>query len=323
MSASTPPVPYDPDGDTFTVSADFGDGTSATGLKTCHAYGAGTMFTATISATDRLGATGTTSVTVTPGDFPPTLQLTTPPAGSKFSVGDIVSLNAVAKDHQGASLPVTVSTMMIHCPAPSDCHNHYDGAPQTLTPDAGGQVQYAAIFPDHGQNTSEQLTFTATNSAGTTAAQTYTILPNLHSLSVASPAPANIDGFAVSTIQAVAGSTNSVSVPTRYQYLTFTGWSDGGSPDHTLVMPNADTTLSANYQTAHRSALCRAWRSYLLPRRANRPRGFDGNGSDPNLYGRQALLVATHRSPRSPRCDSCPLLVLWRTNRLARIPHVR
>jgi len=241
---------YDPDGDTFTVSADFGDGTSATGLKTCHAYGAGTTFTATISATDRLGATGTTSVTVTPGDFPPTLQLTAPPAGSKFSVGDIVRLTAVAKDHQGASLPVTVSTMMVHCPAPSDCHNHYDGAPQTLTPDAGGQVQYATIFPDHGQNTSEQLTFTVTNSAGTTAAQTYTILPNLHSLSVASPAPANIDGFAVSTIQAVAGSTNSVSVPTRYQYLTFTGWSDGGSPDHTLVMPNADTTLSANYKTA-------------------------------------------------------------------------
>ena len=92
---------YDPDGDTFTVSADFGDGTSATGLKICHAYGAGTTFTATISATDRLGAaTGSTSVTVTPGDFPPTLQLATPPAGSKFSVGDIVSLNAVAKDHK-------------------------------------------------------------------------------------------------------------------------------------------------------------------------------------------------------------------------------
>ena len=241
---------YDPDGDTFAVTADFGDGVSGTGLNVCHAYGAGDTFTATVSATDRLGATGRISVTVTPGDFPPTLQLSTPPPGTKFSVGDTVSLSAVGQNHEGAPLPVTVSTLMLHCPAPTDCHSHYDGAPETLTPDASGQVQFTTIFPDHGQNTSEQLVFTVNDSAGATATQTYTVLPNLHTLSIVSPAPANIDGFAVSTIQAVAGSTNSVSVPTRYQYLNFTGWSDGGGPDHTLVMPNADKTLSANYQTA-------------------------------------------------------------------------
>ena len=96
----------DPDNDPLTVTWDFGDGSSGTGLSPAHTYSAGGSFTAVISADDGRGghATASASVTVTtppPPNRPPLVNAGGPYSGT---AGQSIAFAATGSDPDGDAL---------------------------------------------------------------------------------------------------------------------------------------------------------------------------------------------------------------------------
>jgi glucose/arabinose dehydrogenase len=235
----------DLDGGVLTYAWDFGDGTRATGVRVTHAYaGTGTEArTARLTVTDAQGATGTTTLTVVPGNRVPTLTLTAPPASERYVVGERVRLTATAIDEDGV-LPVTWSVVLVHCSG-GYCHDH-PGTSST------GDV-YDVPFEDHGDDTRLQITASATDRFGVRAEQIFLALPQLRTLTVTStpPSPVTVNGVARASAQVTAGARVSVSAPAVAGdgVGLFAGWSDGQPRERLVVMPDADLTLTAAYAT--------------------------------------------------------------------------
>ncbi|SDF27635.1 YD repeat-containing protein [Blastococcus aurantiacus] len=236
----------DLDGHTMTYAWDFGDGTRGTGVRVSHAYGGtGTQpLTARLTVTDSQGATGTTTLTVVPGNRVPTLTLTAPPSSERYVVGERVRLSASAVDVEDGPLPVTWSVVLVHCSG-GYCHDHPG---QSFT---GGA--YDVPFEDHGDDTRLQITASATDSFGVRAEQIFLALPQLRTLTIASttPSPVTVNGVPRATAQVTAGARVSLSAPAIAGdgVARFSRWSDGQPRERQLVMPDADLTLRAEYVT--------------------------------------------------------------------------
>lgn len=86
----------DPNGTIQSYQWYFGDGSSATGAATSHAYSAAGSYTVTLTVTDNCGATGSDSATVTVS-APPTAGL-----NADFRVYRLVSVHPTTRDEQWA-----------------------------------------------------------------------------------------------------------------------------------------------------------------------------------------------------------------------------
>ncbi len=235
----------DLDGHPMTYAWDFGDGAGATGVRVTHAYaGTGTQpLTARLTVTDSQGATGTTTLTVVPGNLVPTLTLVAPPGTERYVVGERVQLSATAVDEDGA-LPVTWSVVLVHCSG-GYCHDH----PGTTSTGP----TYDVPFEDHGDDTRMTITASATDRFGVRAEQIFVALPQLRTLTITStpPSPVTVNGVPRASAQVTAGARVSLSAPAVAGdgVGLFAGWSDGQPRERLLVMPDADLGLSAAYAT--------------------------------------------------------------------------
>jgi hypothetical protein len=191
---------YDLDGDPLTYSWNFGDGKSGTGIAPVHQYASAAPVTVTLTVSDGR-ASGTATLKVSPANHPPHLSvtLTNPPPGGLFAVGDPIHLSATATDVEDGNLTSSIhwQSILLHCPFGGPCHVHPD-----IT-ETGGT--FDDTFSDHGGDTSMVITATVTDSAGATVRVDTSAKPDIHTLSVTSPYPVNIDGFVTSTWRAVAG----------------------------------------------------------------------------------------------------------------------
>jgi len=235
----------DLDGHEMTYAWDFGDGSRGTGVRVTHTY-AGTStqpVTAWLTVTDSQGATGTTTLTVVPGNRVPTLTLIAPSSSERFVVGERVQLSATAVDEDGV-LPVTWSVVLVHCSG-GYCHDHPG---QFFTGD-----RYDVPFEDHGDDTRLQITASATDRFGVRAEQIFIALPQLRTLTIAStpPSPVTVNGVPRATVEVTAGARVSVSAPVVAGdgVARFARWDDGQQRERQLVMPDADLTLRAEYVT--------------------------------------------------------------------------
>ncbi|WP_290057163.1 PQQ-dependent sugar dehydrogenase [Amycolatopsis solani] len=239
----------DYDNDLLKYDWDFGDGTTAVdaGPQVSHAYAAGIeAFTAKLTVRDPLGASGSTSVAVAPGNHTPQLTVTTPGDAATFAVGQQVSLSANANDAEDGVLPITWTSAVRHCPSEATCHSH---------PGVGGTGEsFAAAFTEHPDSRME-FTATVTDSAGVTTSKTYTARPREHRITLLSTQPAAlsipVEG-GVSTAVVAEGATFDVeAAPLGIDGVsTFTGWQGGPAGTTWIVtVGTTDLTLTANYAT--------------------------------------------------------------------------
>lgn len=92
----------DADGTIATYRWNFGDGYTATGASVNHLYTTRGLYTATLTVTDDRGATSSTTTSIDTRDkVKPTVALTNPLNGTKFTYGTTVSIRATATDNIG------------------------------------------------------------------------------------------------------------------------------------------------------------------------------------------------------------------------------
>jgi hypothetical protein len=228
---------YDLDGDAITYQWDFGDGQQGAGAVVSHTYAAAGTYTATLTAQDPLGASAATRMTVVPDNHAPELTLSGP--DKKYSVGDQVDLSATANDVEDGTLVVSWRTDVIHCDGHGGCHLHPGQTTSGPT--------YSATFDDHGEDTMMQVTASAVDSAGVRSQQIYRAEPDLRTLTVLSSAPVLINGIERISAKLTVNSRNDVSAPAMFGNTVFTGWSDGATRTHALIMPGTDRTLAVHY----------------------------------------------------------------------------
>lgn len=140
----------DADGDALTYSWDFGDGGTSTAANPSHKYKANGTYTATVTAKDTTGRTGSASVQIVVGNTAPKVVIEQPRDGQLFSFGDPVPFKVKVTDPEdGRAIDcakVKVTFILGH-----DSHGHpltsANGCSGTLQTSAdGGHDEDANIF---------------------------------------------------------------------------------------------------------------------------------------------------------------------------------
>ncbi|MFJ9833214.1 PQQ-dependent sugar dehydrogenase [Streptomyces sp. NPDC101169] len=129
----------DQDGDALTYSWDFGDGSTSTAADPTHKYKKNGTYTATVTAEDTTGRTGSASVRVVVGNTAPTVTLELPEDGQLFGFGDAVPFKVKVTDPEDGKAvdcsKVTVNFILGH-----DTHGH----PLTSAQGCSGTIQTSA-----------------------------------------------------------------------------------------------------------------------------------------------------------------------------------
>ncbi|MDX6361518.1 MAG: hypothetical protein QOC85_521 [Streptomyces sp.] len=129
----------DADGDALTYSWDFGDGGKSTAANPTHTYKKNGTYTATLTAKDATGRTGSASVQVVVGNTAPQVVLQLPKDGQLFSFGDAVPFKVKVTDPEdGRAIDcakVKVTFVLGH-----DSHGH----PVTSANGCSGTIQTSA-----------------------------------------------------------------------------------------------------------------------------------------------------------------------------------
>ncbi|MEW2313685.1 PQQ-dependent sugar dehydrogenase [Streptomyces bauhiniae] len=139
----------DQDGDTLTYHWDFGDGTSSTAANPSHTYRQNGTYTATLTAKDPSGRTGSAAVRVVVGNTAPTVTLQLPQDGQLFSFGDAVPFTVKVTDPEDGQ-NIDCSKVTVHFILGHDTHGH----PLTSAKGCSGTIQTSA---DGGHDENEDI----------------------------------------------------------------------------------------------------------------------------------------------------------------------
>ncbi|GHF30650.1 carbohydrate-binding protein [Streptomyces griseoluteus] len=139
----------DQDGDTLTHHWDFGDGTSSTAANPTHTYRQNGTYTATLTAKDPSGRTGSAAVRVVVGNTAPTVTLQLPQDGQLFSFGDAVPFTVKVTDPEDGQ-NIDCSKVTVHFILGHDTHGH----PLTSAKGCSGTIQTSA---DGGHDENEDI----------------------------------------------------------------------------------------------------------------------------------------------------------------------
>ncbi|MFE9772122.1 PQQ-dependent sugar dehydrogenase [Streptomyces sp. NPDC005931] len=140
----------DQDGDALTYRWDFGDGATSTAAAPTHRYTRNGTYTATLTAEDPSGRTGSASVRIVVGNTAPTVVLETPKDGRLFDFGDAVPFKVRVTDPEDGRA-IDCSRVKVTFVLGHDSHGHpltsANGCSGTLRTSAdGGHDEDANIF---------------------------------------------------------------------------------------------------------------------------------------------------------------------------------
>lgn len=140
----------DQDGDALTYSWDFGDGGTSTAANPTHKYKKNGTYTATLTAKDASGRTGSASVQIVVGNTAPKVTLELPQDGQLFSFGDAIPFKVRVSDPEDGR-PIDCAKVKVTFVLGHDSHGHpvtsANGCTGTLQTSAdGGHDEDANIF---------------------------------------------------------------------------------------------------------------------------------------------------------------------------------
>ncbi|MFJ3669263.1 PQQ-dependent sugar dehydrogenase [Streptomyces sp. NPDC090106] len=140
----------DQDGDALTYAWDFGDGATSTAADPTHKYKRNGTYTATLTAEDTSGRTGSASVQIVVGNTAPKVTLELPQDGALFSFGDAIPFKVRVTDPEDGRA-VDCSTVKVTFVLGHDTHGHpltsANGCTGTIQTSAdGGHDEDANIF---------------------------------------------------------------------------------------------------------------------------------------------------------------------------------
>ncbi|QHF98722.1 glycosyl hydrolase [Streptomyces sp. NHF165] len=154
----------DADGDELKLTWDFGDGATSDEADPTHTYEENGTYTATLTAEDPGGRTGTASVHLTVGNTAPTVELKLPADGQPFTFGDEVPFEVQVTDPEDPQIDcskVEVTYILGH-----DSHGH----PMTSAKGCEGTIKTQADG-EHDPNADIFGVFDATYTDGGAAGQ--------------------------------------------------------------------------------------------------------------------------------------------------------
>ncbi|MER6912050.1 ThuA domain-containing protein [Streptomyces sp. NPDC000594] len=139
----------DPDGDPLTYHWAFGDGATSTAPDPTHTYRTNGTYTATLTARDPTGRTGSASVRVVVGNTAPKVTLRLPADGTLFRFGDEIPFQVTVTDAEDG--PVDCAKVKVSYILGHDSHGHpitsAQGCSGTIkTSSDGGHDPNANIF---------------------------------------------------------------------------------------------------------------------------------------------------------------------------------
>ncbi|WP_363464441.1 PQQ-dependent sugar dehydrogenase [Halogeometricum borinquense] len=246
----------DPNGDDLTYTWHFGDGTTTRGASVTHTYSEAGSYDTYVEVSDGNTTVESGTTTITAGE-PPQVEITTPANGSLFRAGDSIDVAADVTDPEDGRLSgdsVEWSAFLTH-----NDHIH----PDTTT--AGNSFTFDVPTTGHPTtgDVGYRLSVTATDSDGLQTTKSIEIRPDEVDVTLKTEPdgiPIDIEGSPKSTdggytFDTVIGYQHSPSAPesvcrqgTTYE---FTGWSDDNTERvRTFTVPESDTTLTAQYQSA-------------------------------------------------------------------------
>jgi glucose/arabinose dehydrogenase/PKD repeat protein len=129
----------DQDGDALTYSWDFGDGRTSTAANPTHTYRKNGTYTATLTAKDASGRTGSASVQIVVGNTAPKVTLELPRDGELFSFGDAVPFKVRVTDPEDGRT-IDCSKVKVTFVLGHDSHGH----PVTSANGCTGTIQTSA-----------------------------------------------------------------------------------------------------------------------------------------------------------------------------------
>ena len=238
----------DPDGSALTYDWNFGDGSAhSTAANPAHTFAASsTARTVTLTVRDPQGATDSTTLTITPGNSAPVVTINAP---ATYRDGQSFTATGSATDAEDGALPVSAlqwNTRLVHVD-----HTH--------DPENPSGVNHVDITTrvDHDADSHYEISLTATDSDGASTTKTVSVNPETRQLTLASSpsgAPvsyAGADFTAPYVHQSAIGFQTPISAAQTFSTgghtYVFDNWSDGGTREHTLTVPAANTTITANY----------------------------------------------------------------------------
>ncbi|MFD3437764.1 ThuA domain-containing protein [Streptomyces sp. NPDC058685] len=142
----------DGDGDALTYAWDFGDGGTSTDANPSHTYKKNGTYTATVTAKDPTGRTGSASVHIVVGNTAPKVTLELPAEGTLFSFGDEIPFKVTVTDPEdGAAGAIDCAKVKVTYILGHDSHGHpvtsANGCTGTIkTSSDGGHDPNANIF---------------------------------------------------------------------------------------------------------------------------------------------------------------------------------
>jgi glucose/arabinose dehydrogenase/PKD repeat protein len=240
----------DPEGKPLTYSWVFGDGETSTDANPTHTYAVAGPYQARLTVSDGVNSTLSTPLSIAVGNRPE-VSITDPTNGVPFRAGDVITFTGTATDRDDGVLPANAYTWNIDF--------LHEGHVHPGTPIVGSTTATLTI-PTSGHDfsgfTRYRITLTVTDSSGLQSSASVIVNPekvNLTFDAVPAGLTLYLDGIAHTApfvYDTLVGFNHTIEA--RNQTIgantyTFASWSDGGAMQHSIMVPTAAQTYTANY----------------------------------------------------------------------------
>jgi glucose/arabinose dehydrogenase len=241
----------DPEGKPITYSWDFGDGSPlSTAANPSHTYAVAGTYSARLTVSDGVNTSVSTPIAIQAGS-PPDVTISAPLDGSTFRGGDAINYQGDATDAEDGALPASAFSWTVDF-----LHDGHVHPGSTVTGAKSGSFTIPTTGHDFEGNTRYRISLTVKDSDGLTTTKSVIIWPekvNLTLNTVPAGLTVYVDGVAratPTTVDTLVGFNHSVEARDQTvgsSSYTFASWSDGGAQTHTITVPAADQSYTANF----------------------------------------------------------------------------